>query len=165
MSSNYTYYATGELWTQTDAKNQTVTLVYDALSRPYTRTEVEGTTTFTYGTSATLFNIGKLQSVSSPGYTESFTYDDKGRLQNSTVNLGGAPNYVVTSEYSATTGLLEAVTYPESTTAVTGSRFKVKYDYEYGLLKRARDFNTPATIYWEQLATNAAGQSLDDAVR
>lgn len=160
---NYTYYATGELRTQTDAKAQTVTLQYDALSRPLARVEAEGTSTFTYGTSAASYNIGRLQSMSSPGsYSESYSYDNKGRLENATVNAGGAANYVITNAYNSSTGLLESVTYPQSTTAVPGSRFKVKYEYEYGLPKRVRDFNTPATIYWEQLATNAAGQSLDE---
>lgn len=161
---NYTYYPTGELWTQTDAKSQTVTMTYDALGRPLTQTESEGVSTFVYGTSAAQRNIGKLQSVSSPGaaYTESYAYDSLGRFSSSTVNLSGGASYVVTTSYNATTGMPETLTYPQSTAAVGGSRFKVKYEYDYGILKRVRDFNTPTTVYWEQIATNAAGQSLDE---
>jgi RHS repeat-associated protein len=158
----YTYYPTGELRTQTDAKSQVATFTYDRLGRPLTRTEAEGTTTFTYGASATLRNIGKLESVASPGaYSESYTYDSLGRVQNATTNADAA-SFVVSNSYNSTTGLLETTTYPISTTAVAGSRFKVKYEYDYGLLKRTLDFNTPATIYWEQVATNAAGQAIDE---
>jgi len=158
----YTYYPTGELKTQTDAKSQTVTFTYDRLSRPKTRVEVEGTTTYVYGESSANKNIGKLQSVSSPGsYSQSYLYDALGRVQSVTTNAD-ATSFVVSSSYNSTTGFLETVTYPTSTSAVTGSRFKVQYDYEKGLLKRVKDFNTPATVYWEQIATNAAGQTIDE---
>jgi RHS repeat-associated protein len=158
----YTYYQTGELWTQTDAKSQLVTFTYDALSRPSTRVEPDGTTTFVYGNNAVYHNIGKLASVSSPGsYSESFTYDSLGRLQDATTNADST-SFVVSNAYNSTTGFLETVTYPTSTSAVAGSRFKLKYEYEAGLLKRTRDFNSPSTIYWEQVATNAAGQAIDE---
>lgn len=158
----YTYYQTGELWTQTDAKSQLVTFTYDPLSRPLTRVEPEGTTTFVYGSNAVYHNIGKLASVSSPGsYSESFTYDSLGRLQDATTNADST-SFVVSNAYNSTTGFLETVTYPTSTSAVAGSRFKLKYEYEAGLLKRTRDFNSPSTIYWEQVATNASGQAIDE---
>ena len=161
---DYTYYPTGELYTQTDAKSQVVTFTYDTLGRPLTRVEPEGTATFIYGTTGTgpNRNIGRLASVSSPGsFSETFTYDSLARLQTSTTNAS-ASSFQVDNSYNTNTGLLETTTYPTSTTAVAGSRFKVKYEYDYGLLKRTRDFNTPATIYWEQVATNAAGQAIDE---
>jgi RHS repeat-associated protein len=160
----YTYYPTGELATQTDAKSQTVSFTYDRISRPKTRMEPEGTTTFNYGESATAASKtrGKLVSVFAPGsFSESFIYDGLGRLVDATTNADATP-FVVSNSYNATTGFLETVTYPNSTSAVPGSRFKVKYEYENGLLKRTRDFNTPSTIYWEQVATNAAGQAIDE---
>jgi len=124
--------------------------------------EPEGTTTYVYGESSANKNIGKLQSVSSPGsYSQSYTFDSLGRVQNVTTNAD-ATSFVVTNSYNATTGFLETVTYPTSTSAVPGSRFKVQYDYAVGLLKRVKDFNTPTTVYWEQIATNAAGQTLDE---
>ncbi len=158
----YTYYPTGELWTQTDAKSQLATFTYDRLSRIKTRVEPEGTTTFVYGESAALKNIGKMQSVSSPGsYSEAFTYDSLGRPQDHTINAD-ATSFVVSNSYSSATGFLDTVTYPSSTSAVPGSRFKVKYEYEYGMVKRVRDFNTASTVYWEQVAGNAAGQAVDE---
>lgn len=159
---SYTYYPTGELRTQTDAKSQVVTLTYDRLARPKTRVEPEGTTTFTYGVSAAAKNIGKMQSVSAPGgYSESFVYDSLGRLQDATTNAD-ATSFVISKTYNATTGYLETLTYPASTTAVPNSRFKIKYEYQNGQMARVRDFNTPSTVYWESVATNAAGQVIDE---
>ena len=96
-------------------------------------------------------------------FTESFAYDVIGRLQTSTASLGGGQIYITTNNYNGATGLLESVMYPASTPAVPNSRFRVKYEYEYGLLKRVRDFNAPSTVYWKQVATNAAGQAIDEA--
>lgn len=159
---SYTYYPTGELWTQRDAKNQTVTFTYDELSRPRTRVEPEGTTAFEYGASASARNIGKLALVTAPGgYSETYGYDSLGRVQDITM-VADATSFLISSSYSAVTGLLDTTTYPASTTAVPGSRFKVQYEYAYGMLKRTRDFNAPGTVYWEQVASNAAGQAIDE---
>jgi RHS repeat-associated protein len=160
-SWSYDYFPTGELKTQTDAVPRTMTFTYDGVSRPLTRVELEGTTTFGYGTSAANRNIGKLVQHSSPGFTEVFTYDSFGRSQNTTTTIDST-NFVVSNAYHPTTGLLEFVTYPTSTTAVPGSRFKVKHEYANGLLQRVVDANTPATIYWEQIATDAAGRTIDE---
>jgi RHS repeat-associated protein len=158
----YTYYPTGELRTQTNAKNQVVTFTYDELSRPLTRVEPEGTTTFVYGVSQAAKDIGKLASVSSPGsYSETYTYDTVGRLESTTTNAD-ATSFVISNSYNSATGLLETTTYPTSTSAVAGSRFKVQYEYANGLLKRTRDFNAPGTVYWEQVATDAAGATIDE---
>ena len=159
----YEYFPTGEVKKQTDAKGQIVTLTYDKVGRLLTRTEPEGTTTFNYGTSATAHNIGKVESVGVvPGaFSESFTYDSLGRLQDATSNIDGTA-YIVSRSYSATSGALETVTYPTSTSAVPGSRFKVQYEYASGLLKRVRDFHTPATTYWEQVAADASGRAIDE---
>jgi len=46
----YAYNGFGELVTQTDAKGQTVTMVYDKLGRMISRSEPEGASTWTYDT-------------------------------------------------------------------------------------------------------------------
>jgi RHS repeat-associated protein len=158
----YAYYPTGELNTQTDAKGQLVTFSYDRVGRQKTRVEPEGTTTWTYGTSQALKNVGQLSSVTSPGsYSESYTYDALGR-SSQVATLASGTTYNVDSAYDGATGLLDSVTYPTSTTAVPGSRFKVQYTYNYGQLKSVRDFNTPSLVYWQSVATNAAGQATDE---
>lgn len=47
-TSTFTYNGFGELKTQTNNANQTVSLSYDKLGRVLTRTEPEGVTTFEY---------------------------------------------------------------------------------------------------------------------
>ena len=126
----YDYFPLGELKSQTDAKNQTITFTYDKLSRPLTRTMPEGagsiTATFTWGNSSAAKNIGALQSsqISGTGittYGEAHLYDPKGRLLQTTYSEG-ATNYLVNYAYYTDTGLLETITYPTSTPA-SGCRF------------------------------------------
>jgi RHS repeat-associated protein len=159
---SFDYFPTGELKSQTDAIPRTVTFTYDGVSRPLTRIELEGTTQWTYGTSVANKNVGKLVSVTAPGsYSESFTYDSLGRSNTVTTNADST-SFLISNTYSTVNGLLETVTYPTSTTAVPGSRFKVQYEYAFGLLQRVRDFNSPSVIYWERMATDAGGRSIDE---
>jgi RHS repeat-associated protein len=158
----YTYYPTGELRTQRDAKSQVTEYTYDGLSRQLTRTEPEGLTTWTYGTSIAAKNVGKLVSVTSPGgYSLANTYDSLGRPQDVTTVIDGT-SFVVSNGYHPITGFLDSVTYPSSTAAVPNSRFKVQYDYAYGMASAVKDFNNPNTVYWQQAATNAAGQAVEE---
>jgi RHS repeat-associated protein len=154
------YFPTGELKSQTNARNQTVNFTYDKLSRPLTRIEPEGTTTWTWGTSAASRNIGKLAQVASPGsYSEAFTYDTFARLSQTSVVADGA-TYSINQSYNAA-GLQETLTYPTST---SGVRIKVKYSYENGHLVRINDFTNDVvgTKYWEAIATNARGLVIDE---
>ena len=80
--------ALGEIVSQTDAKSQTTTFDYDLLGRMTSRKEPEGTSTFTFGTSAAAKNIGRLAAMSGPGYSESYAYDSIGRLQTANDQLG-----------------------------------------------------------------------------
>jgi RHS repeat-associated protein len=57
--------------------------------------------------------------------------------------------------------LPETLTYPASTAALPSSRFKVQYEYAYGSLKAVKDFNTPGTVYWQAVQTNAANQTTE----
>ena len=145
--------AFGELTSQTDAKSQNVTFTYDKLSRPLTRAEAEGTTYFTYGTSAAAKNIGKLASISSPGsYSEAFSFDSLGRLSQQSVTADGTA-YPINLTYHAQTGLLDTLQYPTST---SGYRLKLAYDYSSNLLQKVRDFNS-STIFWQATSTDAFG--------
>jgi RHS repeat-associated protein len=161
-SWTYDYFPTGELKTQTDAKGQVGNYTYDRVARPKTRIEPEGTTTWTYGASAASHNVGRLVSVTSPGgYAEAYTFDGFGRPSNVTTTIDGT-GYVVTSAYDSLTGLLDSVTYPTSTNAVTNSRFKAQYLYAYGQLQTVRDAYTPSTVYWQANSTDAAGHVIDE---
>ena len=141
---SYTPNALGEVVSQTDAKSQTTSFSYDALGRPATRTEAEGTSTWTWGSSAVAYNIGRLQSVSGPGYAESFTYDSTGRPQTRTITSDASYQF----DYAYNTqGQLDTLTYPTST---AGLRFKAKYGYSGGYLSSVQDYtgNVNGPVLW-----------------
>lgn len=154
----YTTNSLGERVAWTDAKGQSFSQTHDLLSRPLVRTEAEGTTTFTYGTSAASHNIGQLASVSltdaSTGYSESLSYDSIGRL--STRSITTDQTYAIDYAYT-NQGLVDTVTYPVSTSS---TRVKVKYGYQYGILSTVTDWTagSAGTVYWTANAQNARGQ-------
>ena len=148
--------ALGEVVSQTDAKSQSTTFGYDGLGRLSSRTESEGMSYFNFGTSAALKNIGRLESMSGPGYSESYQYDSVGRLQQTTINSDAT--YYVNYAYNSI-GQLETLTYPTST---SGYRLKLDYDYQNGHLLRVKDFNAPSTVFWEANSTDPRGNVIDE---
>jgi len=155
----YTYYPLGEMRTQTDAKNQVTTFTFDVLSRLLTRVDGDGTTEFTYDTMAK--GVGQRATATSPGgYSEAYSYDAFGRLSQTRITAD-ASNYQYDYGYNATTGLLQYLTYPTSS---SGFRFKVRYDYAYGLVQKVSNFSGDVVgeAYWEGIATNARGQHIDE---
>jgi hypothetical protein len=154
--------AFGETTRIRDAKtsypNWTTQFTFDKLSRPLTRAEAEGTTTFTWGTSQSNNNIGRLASIASPGsYSEYFYFDAFGRLSQQTVNADGG-SYVAGLSYQAETGLLDVLTYPASTGSQT---LRIRHEYANNLLKRVKDVDT-GTVYWEAVSSNAFGDYHDE---
>lgn len=157
-SWQYDYFASGELKSQTNAKAQTVTFAYDYLSRPLTRVELEGTTTWTWGTNPANRSFGLLTDISAPGYAETYTYDNFGKLSNRRIVSDATYNYDYT--YDAETGSLATVEYPTSTTS---PRLKVQYVYQNGLVRQVRDANT-ATVYWQANSVNPLGQVTNETL-
>ena len=141
-----------ELVSQTDAKGQVTGFGYDLLGRLVTRTEPESTTptTFTFGTSATAHNVGRLTGVSKPdGYAESYSFDSYGRPQTAIYTEDGV-NYQFDYAYN-TLGLVDTLTYPVSP---TGGRFALKYAYDaWGFLSQTQDAGT-GKAYWQLNAVN-----------
>jgi RHS repeat-associated protein len=130
-----------ELESWTDAKNQSFTASYDPLGRLATRSEAEGTSTWTWGNTKSLHNIDQLQSVSGLGYSESLYYDGLGRLQTRVI-VTDQP-YQYDYAYNSATGLgsLDTITYPASTApaGTTATRFKIQYGYGYGFTTQISD--------------------------
>ncbi len=145
--------ALGEVSSQTDAKSQTTTFAYDLLGRMTSRTELEGSSTWVWGTSAAARNIGRLQSVSGGGYSESLVYDGYGRLQ--TRNITSDTSYAFDYSYN-TLGTLDTLTYPVST---TGNRFKLQYAYQNGRLWKVGNFASPYTTFWQANSVDAQDMS------
>ena len=148
----------GEITGQTDAKSQNTTFGYDLLGRMTSRVEAEGTSTFTFGTSAPAKNIGRLASMSGPGYSEGYTFDSVGRLQTRSITSDAtyAFDYAYNSE-----GTLDTLTYPVSTSSY---RLKLKYEYQSGQLLRVKDFNAPTTVFWQANAKDAWGHVIDETL-
>ena len=153
-----TYDALGELTAYSDARGQNFSAIYDALSRPTSRTEPDLTTTWTWGNTAASYNIGKLQSVSASSavgtYSEAYVYDSKTRLSNGQISIPSDTAYTYTLTYNSTTGLLDTLQYPVST---SGYQLKLQYAYQNGILQQISDA-TSGTHYWTANAMNPRGQ-------
>jgi RHS repeat-associated protein len=152
----------GDTYAWQNAKNQNFSATFDKLSRMRTRTDVEGTSTFVYGTSAALHNVGQLTAMYSTmnGYREDYLYDQGARLSQNKIIYGGTTNYYDLM-YSAALGALESITYPTTTGTC---RLKVAYAYDYGQLKSVTDASdavacgSTGTVYWQANEANARGQ-------
>jgi RHS repeat-associated protein len=149
---SFTPNALGEVVSQTDAKSQSTSFVFDALGRLTSRTEAEGTSTWTWGTSSANKNIGRLESISGPGYSEAFTYTPVALPVSRLITAGGS-TYLYNYGYNSQ-AKLDSLTYPTST---SGYRLKLKFDYQNGELLRIKDFNAPTTIFWTANASDARG--------
>jgi len=167
----WSYDSFGELTSYTDAKGQTTSLLYDALSRPTQRTEpdplgVNFVTNWNWGSSAANFNIGKLQSVSAtsaPGtYSEVYAYDSASRLSTDTISIPGDASYTYTSAYNSS-GLLDTLQYPISTASY---QLKLQYSYVNGILEHISDVTPggPGTVYWSANTINPRGQILQETL-
>jgi RHS repeat-associated protein len=166
----FTRDALGEMTAWRDAKGQSFSETYDALSRPFTRTEPDLFTQWTWGSSASSHNIAKLQSVctgigtdptnctTEPGYEESETYDSLGRQSTRAISIPGqSSTFTYTWAYNATTGLLNTLTYPASYPSTYS--LQLQYAYSEGILQSVTDVSdTPNVTVWQANTMNPAGQ-------
>jgi RHS repeat-associated protein len=143
-----------ELVSWTDARGQAFRANYDALSRPTSRIEPDGTSTWTWGASAAAHNLGRLQSLEGYGYTESLTYDGVGRIATRAITTDQPYQYDYT--YNSI-GALDTIEYPASPvpTGQGGARFKVQYAYSYGAPTRITDTTqSPGRVLWTLNSAN-----------
>lgn len=153
----YTPNALSEVIAHSDAKGQIFSATFDKLGRQLTRVEPEGTTTWVWGATAANHNIGRLQSVSGPGHSQSYLYDSLGRLSKHTTTSDAS--YDIDYGYDATTGFLSSVQYPVS----DGSfRLKVLREYQYGLLGKVKRSDGAQNVYWQAMAEDAFGNIVDE---
>lgn len=171
---SFTVDALGEQTGWTDAKGQSFSETYDALSRPLTRTEPDLYTKWTWGASASSHNWGQLVTActgtgtacSSSAYSETKTYDSLGRISQRAINVpvnSTATTFSYTWAYNATTGLLDTLTYPASSTA--SLTLKVQYGYTHGILSSVKDItDSPNVTLWTANTANAAGQITEETL-
>ncbi|MFH1263841.1 MAG: FG-GAP-like repeat-containing protein [Pseudomonadota bacterium] len=85
----FTYTSGGRPLTRTDAKNQTIAFQYDTEGRPAKKIYPNGSqVVFTYGTDAAARNVDRITTVTYPGGSETFNYDDMGRKNIETRSVG-----------------------------------------------------------------------------
>ena len=161
----FQYTPFGDLKSETNARGQTATFAYDRISRPMTRQELEGTTTWTWGRSPGARNVGGLQSVASPGFQATYAYDTLGRPASHTVSAFGG-SFVTRFSYDATSGRLDAITYPSDSSAAP---LRVRHHYDRGRLVRLSDVDDATTTFWQADALDALGlvaaETLGNGVR
>ncbi len=121
----YTYDALGNLKTQTDARGCVLSLGYDVLNRLKTKnssgncgTPVSTTYTYDAGTNG----LGRRTSMTSGSISNSWTYDERGRLKTETVM-----DYTTSYTYNSA-DLMTSMTYPGT------SPETVTYDYNPRML-------------------------------
>jgi RHS repeat-associated protein len=159
-ATSFTPNALGELVSVRNARGQVTRFTYDALSRLLSRTEPEGTASWTWGrpaeNTAGARVAGRLLRVAAPGYAEQFAYDALARPVKRSIVADATYEYDL--GYDAL-GRPDWLRYPAS---AGGYRFRLGYEYANGHLRRIRDYDSPATTFWRLEAVDAAGQLLDE---
>jgi RHS repeat-associated protein len=154
----FTPNALGEVISQTDANGQTMTFAFDRLGRLTSRIDPAGagTSSWTWGVLADNAGggkyIGRLKTVSGPGYSETYSYDSIGRP--SSTSISADTTYQIDYSYNAA-GALDTLTYPTSTSSY---RLKLQYDYQNGFLSAIKDYNAPTTVFWAANSFNPRNQ-------
>lgn len=157
-SWKYVYDSLGRLISQTDAKGQTSTLSYDVLGRMVARSELDMSSTWTYGTSLPAHNIDKLVSETCTGpacgaggasgsYSKNYLYDSLGRQSKLTTAMAGL-SYYTTAGYDGISGKLV------NTRAFSG--FTLHYAFNaYGYTQEIDDGTDYTLVYWRANARDA----------
>ncbi len=154
----WTRNALGETTALRDAKGQVVRFEYDPLGRITKRIAPDGTSSWSWGSTAAKHDIGRLASLAGPGYSESFAYDGIGRPASHTIVSDA--NYRYDFSYN-NQGLLDTMTYPG---AGGGSPFRIRHEYDAGRVSRIMNAGGSGESYWRLNAQDAAGNALDESL-
>jgi RHS repeat-associated protein len=146
----YTYDANGNMLTQRDAKNQTLTFAYDKLNRVTTKTYPNATkVTNSYDdATAGAYRVGRLWKVTDPSGSTAITFDQRGR-QTKVDKAIGATTFTTQSTYDSRDRLVD-LTYPG------GEVVNHSYNLQ-GLPAKVRS-TTYAQDYIASLSYNAFGK-------
>lgn len=136
-----------ELTKQTNANLKQTTLIYDVLGRITTKTDVEGTTTYTYVTNGN--GLNQLQTLlNTNGTSTNLVYDNLNRITEQTDAVGNE-SFTTVITYDAFNNIA-STTYP--------SGFKTINEYNgVGFPTKVTDA-TGSTLIWEAQDVNAFNQ-------
>ncbi len=143
---SYTYDAAGNMATQTDAENRTVSTTYNIFGQPLTSTYPEFTLTYAYDP-----DYYMLTSVtSSNGTVQSYTYDNLGRVKTATEHIDQT---AFTKTYTYAAGKVASMTYSPVSQPVN-------YCYnQYGYLN---ELKLGSQSVWKLNTANHFGQPLSE---
>lgn len=152
---NFTYNNFNLVATRTDARGVITTYSYDSLNRPYTISYNVGSTgvpatntvTYTYGTSPSSNNNGRLTNVTNTTVSDSLSYDNLGRVTQGDRVISSV-TYTTQYSYNLASALTQ-MTYP------SGRVVKQDFDAIGRLSKLYKDTNT---TYADTFGYNAAAQ-------
>jgi RHS repeat-associated protein len=181
-SWSYTPDALGEVTSWNDTNGKSFSALYDPLSRITDRFEQDLYTHWTYGSTQSSDNVGKLQcsftyvpnggtftSNPSPatgcsptngdnyqvGYSEADSYDTLGRLTTRSIAPTQMQGFNYSYQYDPHTGLLSTLTYPSN---AAGYALQLAYGYTNGILSSITDVTDNNVNLWTLNSLNPAGQ-------
>ncbi|MBP6793674.1 MAG: VCBS repeat-containing protein [Saprospiraceae bacterium] len=146
----YTYDGFSNLLSFKDGKGNVTAYTYDNLNRLITVTREEGVVTYTYdqGNKA----IGKLISISSPGYSSTLTYDNLGRLSENLLSID-SKTYSYKFYYNSI-GKLDRLEHP------SGIILKYHYNDQFYLDKITNNQNSK--LLWELKQVDDENRAIEE---
>ncbi|MFA6924935.1 MAG: RHS repeat-associated core domain-containing protein [Bacteroidales bacterium] len=156
-TTQYDYFSTGELKTQTTPK-EIYNLTYDKLGRLLTKTGTDGAYTYVYDNEPN--GIGKIGYVTCPGASPikvSYKYDALSRNNQVKEEIPAKSKTFITNTVYDNYGRIDNVTYPS---VVDPQGYKVNYLYDnYSNLKEVKDAQNNQTL-WKLNSVNNILQPL-----
>ncbi|WP_027672240.1 toxin TcdB middle/N-terminal domain-containing protein [Rheinheimera baltica] len=170
---SYSYNAFGELLSQTNAKQQVTSFMFDSVGRQLRRHDASGTTCWDYGDSEISYNRGKLVRVRafnstvdcdttiSADYKEMYGYNSRGLVSNKLVRTAGS-SFASSTSYDSYNRLY-TLTYP-SWSLNPSDDIVVLHEYSThnGMLTTLKDHKGIKSQYFQKVnisSVNARGQA------